>query len=70
MKTFGGVLLVFAMIILAFSTLGSVGYFLYLWAHGTAVGMAAWVGFVTWLKAIGSALLLGTIGITLNMVGK
>lgn len=38
------------------------GYALYLWAHSTAVSMAAWLGFVTFIKMLIGGWVLAIVG--------
>lgn len=71
-KSFGEAVLAIAILscivigwlLVAGGTLTSIGYFLYLWAHGATAATAAWLGFVLWLKmVIGGSILfiLGSI---------
>ena len=45
-------LLIGGLIILAFATIGHIGYALYLWADSTALAIALWTAFKSWILFI------------------
>ena len=66
--TFIGVAAVF---VLGFSTLGTIGYFLYLWGGvGLTLAVSAWTAFKLYIIVIGSAFLtLITTSIIVRAIG-
>lgn len=67
MNTIGKILAIIGLVVLAFATIGSVGYGLYLWGGiGIAFSVSVWTAFVVWLKAVGSGLLLVSIGLLMG----
>lgn len=63
MSTLGKILAIIGIIIMAFSTIGSIGYGLYLWGSvGLALSSAAWAAFVVWMKMIMTGLTLAVVG--------
>lgn len=67
MKALGYILIVIGSIVLVFSTVGSIGYGLYVWG-GTGIPFAesAWTAFVLWMKLAGGGLVSTLIGFFLS----
>ena len=51
------------LIILAFATIGHIGYALYLWADNIALATALWTAFKSWILSI-------IVGFTSAVIGK
>lgn len=51
------------LIILAFATIGHIGYALYLWADNIALATALWTAFKSWILSI-------IVGFALTAIGK
>lgn len=56
-------LLIGGLIILAFATIGHIGYALYLWADSTVLATALWTAFKSWILFI-------IAGFTSVIIGK
>ncbi len=67
MKTLFTFIAMIAIIVLAFTTIGSIGYGLYLWGGtGMALGLAAWTAFKVWITVGAVALVTLLISITIT----
>ena len=56
-------LLIGGLIILAFATIGHIGYALYLWADNIALATALWTAFKSWILSI-------IVGFAAVIIGK
>ena len=56
-------LLIGGLIILAFATIGHIGYALYLWADSIALATALWTAFKSWVLSI-------IVGLVAVIIGK
>ena len=56
-------LLIGGLIILAFTTIGHIGYALYLWADSIALATALWTAFKSWILSI-------IVGLAAAIIGK
>lgn len=64
MSLIGKILAILGIIILAFSTISSIGYGLYLWGSvGLTFAASAWAAFVIWMKLAMTGLVLTFVGI-------
>ena len=55
-------LLIGGLIILAFATIGHIGYALYLWADSIALATALWTAFKSWILFIIAGFVSAVIG--------
>ena len=58
-------LLITGTLLIIIAQVTGVGYFLFEWAHNLPVGMAAWVGFMLWLKLVLTGALFLIVGMWL-----
>ena len=56
-------LIVGGLVILAFATIGHIGYALYLWADSIALATALWTAFKSWVLSI-------IVGLVAVIIGK
>lgn len=69
MRTIGKIFSMVGLLILALSTVGSIGYGLWLWGGlGGVLSTSAWAGFVLWMKMIIGGLLMLFIGIGMSEI--
>ncbi len=67
METIGRIFLVVGLLVLALSTVGSIGYGLYLWGGlGGALGASAWAAFLTWIKLVIGGFIAVVIGVVMG----
>ena len=59
----GMTLIIGGLIILAFATIGHIGYALYLWADNIALATALWTAFKSWILSI-------IVGFAAVIIGK
>ena len=59
-------LVIVGALLLTVGQIGSIGYGLYLWAHGTELSMAAWIGFLTWAKCT----IIGVVSLGIGAILK
>jgi len=59
-----GSMMILGVILITSSTIGSIGYALYLWSEqGMDVGVALWTTFKMWLTTFGSGIVMFITGI-------
>ena len=58
----GMTLIVGGLVILAFATIGHIGYALYLWADSIALATALWTAFKSWILFIIAGFVSAVIG--------